>query len=433
MTDGERFDVIICGAGMAGLCAAVSALEAGGRTLVLEKAAQPGGSMRMSGGTVWTAPSMEVMERWVPGGSRTRQRQLVEGIGPGLAWLASLGVPARSSISSPRQMGAEVDVELLTERLVAGIEEGGGEVRLGATLDRIAPGAPTVVLATGGFGASAALRREYLGPHADGALVRGNPHSTGDGLALAIAAGGRATASMSTFYGHTMPAPPADPPPSRWTKVTQYASQDGVLLNLDGQRFFDESASMQDEVAATWIVRQRDARAVFVIDRALHDDAPVASRSPAAMQPNFGNAVEAGSPHAVADTLEGLVEALRDWGVDAPAALATLREYDAAVAAGRAAALQVPKRGNANRIAEPPFHALLVRPGITFTLGGIEVDDEFRVLGVDGPIPGVFAAGADAGGTYDDGYMGGLVLGLVQGRIAGRNAALHALSQVTRA
>ena len=75
-------------------------------------------------------------------------------------------------------------------------------------------------------------------------------------------------------------------------------------------------------------------------------------------------------------------------------------------------------------LVEPPFRALEVRPGITFTLGGIDVDADLRVLDREGrPIPSLFAAGADAGGTYDGGYMGGLVLGLVQGRAAGRAAA----------
>ena len=65
-----------------------------------------------------------------------------------------------------------------------------------------------------------------------------------------------------------------------------------------------------------------------------------------------------------------------------------------------------------------------MRPAVTFTLGGIDVDPEFHVLCRDGqPIGGLFAAGADAGGTYQGGYMGGLVLGLVQGPIAGRTAA----------
>jgi succinate dehydrogenase/fumarate reductase flavoprotein subunit len=424
-------DVIVCGAGMAGLCAAVSALEAGARTLVLDVAQAPGGSMRWSGGTIWTAPSMDVMERWVPGGSRVRQRQLVDGIAPGLAWLASYGVPERSPIASPRQTGSEVDVEVLTAQLVEAIEQRGGELRMGSTLERFDPDGPAVVIATGGFSASSELRRKYLGPNADGALTRGNPYSTGGGLQLAIAAGGRATASMATVYGHTMPAPPADPPRTRWTAVTQYASQDGVLLDLNGKRFFDESRSMSDEVAASRLVGVRDARAVFVIDRPLHDDMPLPGRSPSRMQPNFRNAVEAGGPYATADTLETLTEAMRPWGVDADQALSTLREYDAAVAAGRASELAVPKRANAHRLAEPPFHALLVRPGITFTLGGIEVDDDLRVLdAADRPIPGLYAAGADAGGTYDDGYMGGLVLGLVQGRIAGRAAATWATSRM---
>ena len=57
--------------------------------------------------------------------------------------------------------------------------------------------------------------------------------------------------------------------------MTQYATQDGVLLDLDGRRFFDESRSMQDEVAATHIVRRREARAFFVIDRRAYDDEPI--------------------------------------------------------------------------------------------------------------------------------------------------------------
>jgi succinate dehydrogenase/fumarate reductase flavoprotein subunit len=349
---------------------------------------------------------------------------LVEGIGPGVAWLASLGVEARSAIDSPRQTGAEVDVEQLTERMTAAIRERGGELGTSQALERLDGSSAAVVLATGGFGGSGALREQHIGRWAGGALLRANPHSTGDGLRIALAAGGRTTRSMATVYGHTMPAPPADPPPSRWTAVTQYATQDGVLLDLDGLRFFDESRSMQDEVAASSIVRRREARAFFVIDRRLHDDEPIPGRSVAPMQPNFRNAVDAGAPHAVADSLEELADALGAWGVDRDAALATLREYDTAIAAGRGADLPVPRTGNPIRLEAPPFHALGVRAGITFTLGGIEVDDDFRVLDAEGAaIPGLFGAGADAGGTYDDGYMGGLVLGLVQGRIAGRNAA----------
>ncbi|MFN8620087.1 MAG: hypothetical protein U0869_04975 [Chloroflexota bacterium] len=51
----------------------------------------------MSGGTVWTAPSMAVVDRWAPLGDKVRQRLLVEGIDAGLAWLAGHGIRARST------------------------------------------------------------------------------------------------------------------------------------------------------------------------------------------------------------------------------------------------------------------------------------------------------------------------------------------------
>ena len=114
-------DVLVCGGGMAGLCAAASAVGAGARPLVIEKGAEPGGSMLMSGGTIWTAPTMAIMQAWVPGGDRTRQRFLVDGLAPGLQWLDSLGVSRRSPISNDRQTGAEVGTGQLTARLIAAI------------------------------------------------------------------------------------------------------------------------------------------------------------------------------------------------------------------------------------------------------------------------------------------------------------------------
>ena len=320
--------------------------------------------MRWSGGTIWTAPSMEVMERWVPGGSRVRQRQLVEGIGPSLAWLAAHGVPERSPIlvaaaDGLRRSTSRCSRHGWSRRSSDGAGCSGWDQPSTSCRVRIGSGRPSSSPPAGSAPRPSSAGRTW-GRTLDGALVRGNPYSTGGGLRLAIAAGGRATASMATVYGHTMPAPPADPPRTRWTAVTQYASQDGVFLDLDGRRFFDESRSMSDEVAATRLLGVRDARAVFVIDRLLlHDDAPLPGRSPSRMQPNFRNAVEAGAPYATADSLEALTEAMRPWGVDADQALTTLREYDAAVAAGRASELPVPKRANAHRLAEPPFHALL--------------------------------------------------------------------------
>ena len=229
---------------------------------------------------------------------------------------------------------------------------------------------------------------------------------------------------MSTFYGHTMPALPASVPAARWVSVTQYYTQDAILVNSRGERFFDESRSMADETAPFEIVRQPEGRAWVVMDRRIHDDESLPGRSPARVGPAFANAVAAGAPSLTADSISDLADGLAGQGVDRPGFLATIDAFDRAMAGGHGGALPVPRARSPFGLVEPPFRALAVRAGITFTLGGIDVDADLRVLDREGqPIPSLFAAGADAGGTYDGGYMGGLVLGLVQGRAAGRSAA----------
>ena len=71
-----------------------------------------------------------------------------------------------------------------------------------------------------------------------------------------------------------------------------------------------------------------------------------------------------------------------------------------------------------------------MRCGITFTFGGLRIDDGARVLDADGrPIPGLHAAGELVGGLFSGNYPGGsgLTAGAVFGRTAGATAARGAL------
>ncbi|MBM4407658.1 MAG: FAD-dependent oxidoreductase [Chloroflexi bacterium] len=455
MPDLSRADVVVCGAGMAGLCAGLAAAEAGAQVLVVEKGPAPGGSMKMSGGTVWTAPSMDVMLRFVPAGDRERQRRLVDGLAPGLEWLRGHGVDTGTPFGGERQVGVELDVVALTDRMVARIQAAGGEVAASTALESLERGpgggisavnlrdadgtaarvaTSAVILATGGFGGNLALLATYVTRYADSMLRRANPWSTGDGLLAATAIGARTSPSMSTFYGHTMPAPPADPPANRWTAVTQYGSQDMILVNVRGERFMDESISLADERAPAEIAQQPDGRAFVIVDQRIYDDRPLPGRSRTEIRPNFDGAVAAGAPSVTAATLDDLADGMAAWGVSRRGLLATLTEFTEAVESGRGAELRIPRAGSPFGLVEPPFRALAVRAGITFTLGGIDVDPDQRVLDRGGrPIRGLWAAGADAGGTYRSGYMGGLVLGLVQGRAAGAAAAAFARAATTPA
>lgn len=446
-TADETVDVVVCGAGMAGLCAAAAAAQAGASVLVIEKAPSPGGSMRMSGGTVWTAPSMAVMEDQVPGGSRERQRRLVEGLADGLAWLESLGVTLGSRIENPWQTGRQVDVDEVTATLETAIRGWRGRIVLEAaltTLERDSGGvtgavarhpeggafhiaARSVILATGGFQGDAGLVSRHITPFAHRLLLRANPWSVGDGFRAAVAVGAGASPDMASFYGHTMPAEPAEAQPADWTSVTQYATQDTVLVDVQGRRFFDESRSLFDELAAPAVARQLEARAFMLFDDRLYRGDALPDRSLAEVRPSFDRAVEAGAPHAVAVDLRNLADQLGACGVNSDGLVAELAAYNTAVAGGQGSELPVPRTRRQFGLIEPPFRALEVRPGITFTMGGIRVDADGGVRGPAGePIRGLWAAGADAGGTYAGGYMGGLVLGLVQGRQAGQAAARFA-------
>jgi flavin-dependent dehydrogenase len=85
--------VIVAGAGMAGLCAAVRARELGGSPVVLEKGSRAGGSMLLSSGVIWRYRAFEEFRAQCPGGHERLQRLVFERLDGGLEWLESLGAP----------------------------------------------------------------------------------------------------------------------------------------------------------------------------------------------------------------------------------------------------------------------------------------------------------------------------------------------------
>lgn len=107
---------------------------------------------------------------------------------------------------------------------------------------------------------------------------------------------------------------------------------------------------------------------------------------------------------------------------------ATIAEYNAALAAGQTSRLVPPRttaRSKAYPIAQPPFYAFRLCAGITFTMGGIAVDDVGRVLNErNEPIAGLYAAGCCTGGL-DGGPSAGYVGGLAKSAAMGLRTADH--------
>jgi succinate dehydrogenase/fumarate reductase flavoprotein subunit len=252
-------DLVVAGAGMAGLAAAVEATARGARVVVHEKGPRAGGSMLLSSGVIWRHRQLSDFLRECPGGMPELQRLVHERLDDDLAWLESLGARAvERSTGNPRTVGVRFDTRSVTETLAGAA----GEVRLGEPLRELPRSAP-VVLATGGFAASRDLVRRWITSEADALFLRATPWSTGDGLTLGVAAGARTTGGMDEFYGRNMPAPPARIAGRELVELAQLYAHHAVVENAAGERFEPRTWSEIDVVQ--WTARQPGARATYRI------------------------------------------------------------------------------------------------------------------------------------------------------------------------
>jgi len=428
-------DLLVLGGGMAGLAAAARAAESGARVVVVEKGAGVGGSAAMAAGILWTAPDLATLREVAPRGDPELGRALVEGFGPAIDWVRSMDVFVSECWSDQFGFGlaCRADMPALLAAMRSRIEASGGRVVLGSagrvvvqdrdgrTLGARVVGpegdvdwrAEAVLLATGGFQGNPDLVASIIAPAARRVLVRSNAGSTGDGLRMGRAAGGAVTLPNDGFYGHLVPSPMETLRPDQYLPLTQYYSNHCVLVNLRGERFTEES--LGDDVSNQAVVQQPRGRAILVCDQDVRERYASAAPYPhGQVVDRIAAAEAAGGRVARADTVGRLVAAVSAWGVGAEALGTVVAEVGQA------------------RLARPPFYALEVQPTITFPFAGLTVDVDGRVLDFEGaPIPGLFAAGADAGGLQHRRYVGGLALGLVFGPRAAE-AALGLRGSTTR-
>jgi phytoene dehydrogenase-like protein len=140
-------EVIVAGAGMAGLAAAAHARRRGASVLLLEKLARPGGSMRLSAGRFWRHETLEAFSAACPDGDPALQELVHARLDADLDWLEELGAPV---VEREGATGRRFDPEVLTDALVAAA----GQPRMLAALRELPTDGTPVVLATGGFAAS---------------------------------------------------------------------------------------------------------------------------------------------------------------------------------------------------------------------------------------------------------------------------------------
>ncbi len=351
----------VAGGGMAGLVAAARLRELGKAAVVREKGTRLGGSMLLSSCVIWRYRSWEGVRRECPGGDETLQRLVYERLDDALAWLRGIGAPVVwEETGNPLTVGQRFDPRGLTEVLAARC----GEIVLGAGGFRDEP----TILCTGGFGASSELVTRYIAP-ASSLRLRANPWSTGDGLAAALDRGAALSGGMDEFYGRNMPDAAWDE--SEFVSSSQLYGRYARIFDVDGTEFFqapDVSWSETNVVQAT--ARRPGARAFYLLDD------------------------------------EALSRPLRDRTV--------ADVVGAAPSEARVAPADLPFEA-------PPgtLEAVRVIASITHTVGGLRVDQQARVVRLDGlPVDGLWAAGVDVGGLATGGYASGLAQALVLGLVA---------------
>ena len=291
--------------------------------------------------------------------------------------------------------------------------------------------ADAVILACGGFEANPDLRQQHIGADWDKAKVRGTPHNTGDGLIMAQRLGAQTYGFFGGCHATPMDLHMADygnldlPPGERknYRKICYFL---GVMLNADGNRFVDEGINFRNYTYAQFgaaIMAQPGHFAWQIFDAKVFDLL-------------YGEYHFHDAHFVEADTLEALIPKLE--GVDHAQAAQTLADYNAAVDPsvvfdptildGKGTkGLPLAKSNWAQTLDEGPFRAYPVTGGITFTYGGLKVDDTGAVLdGSNTPISGLYACGELVGGVFFNGYPGGS--GLTSGAVFGRRAGYGAAS-----
>ena len=447
----DTADVLVVGAGMGGLVAATAAQEDGAQVELLEKGPEPGGSFALAGGYVWTMPSFESYRQVVPLGDPILGRLVVEDFDTGIGWLRDHGVRLGRLVERFGEDGVGIGYRIEPDTVSAGVvplveafKAAGGRLSVntaavafcadysegvtgavsraaGRAIRKIR--AKAVVLATGGYQGDLELVTRYITPWADRLHLRSNQYSTGDGLRLATGIGVAVSRGLNAFYGHLLPAPPARIEPALFRVLAQFYSPHAVLLNGQGRRFVDESRG--DAFSALALSRQPDAQGFLVFDEDCHREHVAKSHLPD--MPSFdplSSIRSVGGTVLEASSLRGITEAMAGFGLSEAVAEATLRRYDRAAAGGTACLLDIPRQRNLHRCAKASFYAVPVRPGITFTEGGLRVNEQCQALDRDGrPVPGLYVAGVDVGGVSYEGYAGGLAASLVTGLRAGIHAA----------
>ncbi|MBI4444446.1 MAG: FAD-dependent oxidoreductase [Acidobacteria bacterium] len=462
-------DVIVVGAGIAGLAAALETAQHGASVLVIDLWSVFGGHAIVSGGGVLltgtpnqdrmgVVDTEEILTKdffewgkspdpdWVRYYVKSNRKEIHD-------WLLRLGVSFNDPFYDPirlpgnsrprfhqakgggfglvspiyRAALAHPNVEFLfnTEGVELLISEGriqGVRVRNARNGELSELKASAVILATGGFQSNLDLVKSNwpAGETVPREILAGSgPNSLGSGLVMAKAAGG-SLHRMDHMWNYSSGM--KDPRDLTGKRGLRTFNTRGIWVNQSGQRFLNEDSAEGERLKI--LLKQPGTTYWNVFDEPGRSDLSVFGW-------NWMSEEEKSRALVKADTLEEL--ALR-IGLPAQALQQTVARYNQMVDSGadedfdRFRNHRVPQGATPPVvIAKPPFYAFQGFPLARKSMGGIRTDQYSRVVDSNNNvIPGLYAAGevAGFGGINGVAALEGTFLGpsLLMGRVAGAKA-----------
>lgn len=471
------YDFVIVGAGTAGLPAAIFASRRGAKVLLIDAAAEVGGTLHLANGQVAAAGTRTQAAKGIVDDTPDRHFDDIMLLSRGHAdrnvarltadhapatinWLLDNGLvplpdhpvagdsPGRPAYRTARYIwGAnngrdilkvvvkELEPELASGRVVTQLNTRVTGIALGrdgavAAVRATAQGRDLTfrgrhyLLATGGYAMNPALFQKLIGEpnYVDGSY----PFAQGDGLEMVEAIGGRLRGvdlhrpgSGSILTGYTFPAKVY----ARFITAPQLRIPWEIWVNAAGQRFVaeDEPETYNRERE---INKQPQFKYAIVFDEGIFRSAP-----PGIAGWTHDNFAEHFDRHPMFHRADTLAELARKAGVDAAGLKATVAAYNATVARDGPDALGRHYRPRA--IERGPFYAVIHLGHSATSSAGVAIDSNLRVLMADGrAIPNLYAAGEvlGSGATLGTAFVPGMMLtpALTLGRLLGMTLPLEA-------
>ena len=444
-------DVVIAGAGGAGMTAAITAAQNGKSVIILEKGSVSGGNSSYATGGMNAAETHYQAEQGIEdsaelyyedtmkGGHNINNPDLVhtlaENSSEAIDWLDSIGAPlsniglagGASAMRQHRPVNDEGKIlsvgSYLVEHLTATCEELGVEIIYNAKVDEIlmedgaavglhATGekgnsikvtADSVIIATGGFGSNPEMIVKYR-PDLKGYVSTNAPTITGD-LIPVLESINADFVDLEQIQIHPTVVQ-AD-----GSLISESLRGDGaILLNKEGKRFCNEILTR--DVVSGHIIEQPESYAWLIADEGMAAESTV---------------IEKYVSKGLMTKCETVADLAKLMGVDEATVQESLDTWKAACDAEKDEAFG--REGYAALLTDmshPPYYAVKIAPGIHHCMGGVKINTDAEVIDTDGNvIPGLYAAGEVTGGVHGGNRLGGNAVAdfVVFGRIAGENAS----------